>query len=386
MGQKKMILYVITQGAWGGVQHYIFDLTTNLVEDFDIMVAVGEPQGTHDLQDKLTRYTNIKTLQLKHLRRSIAPWHDILAVFELAKLYKTIKPDIVHLNSSKAGIIGSFAKLTGNYHTKLVYTVHGWVFNEPLPILIKLTYKWLEKITAKIKNKIIVLSPSDYETGRGIKIPVQKMITIPLGIKTPEKIMSQEEARKKISILFDHSNVGKIWIGTIANFYNTKGLDSLVEAARKLLNNTSKNNPHFFLIGDGPEKKKIEKLIKKYSLQKNIHLLGNIKNAAELLPAFNLFVLPSRKEGLPYTLLEALAHRVPIVATAVGGIPHLLANKKTGLLTKPDRPDLLAETIILALKQTINMQQYTSGLQYNLPKMVQATTSSYLELIIDQRS
>src|SRR3989338_4857857 len=122
--KKLKILYVITQGEWGGAQRYIFDLATNLADDFDVTVAVGEKQGKTDLQKKLGNWETrklkttdnknteyrIQNIGLKHLKRNISPIHDILAVFELAKLYRNLKPDIVHLNSSKAGILGSLAK------------------------------------------------------------------------------------------------------------------------------------------------------------------------------------------------------------------------------------------------------------------------------------
>ena len=115
---KPKLLYVITQGAWGGAQKYVFDLATSLADDFDVTVAIGEPDGVQDLQSRITlrqaqgrqyHVSRIKIMQLKHVVRRISPLHDFLAIFELRQLYKKIKPDIVHLNSSKASIIGSLA-------------------------------------------------------------------------------------------------------------------------------------------------------------------------------------------------------------------------------------------------------------------------------------
>jgi glycosyltransferase involved in cell wall biosynthesis len=172
MNQRIKILYIITQGAWGGAQRYVFDLATNLGEEFEIFVAVGEQDGPQDLQKKLEDWqadhdrAALTILQLKHLHRSIRPNQDIQAVLEIARLYQRIRPDIVHLNSTKAGIIGSFAKF-GLWFRRaaVVYTVHGWVFNEPLHDKVRWLYAWLEKVTARCKDKIIVLSKPDKDSG-----------------------------------------------------------------------------------------------------------------------------------------------------------------------------------------------------------------------------
>src|SRR3989344_796374 len=154
---KPKLLYVITQGQWGGAQKYVYDLSLALREEFEIIVAVGEPNDKPDLQNRLKK-ANLNYIQLRHLRRAISPWHDLLAIFELRRLYLKLRPSIVHLNSSKAGILGSFACQMSNVKCQmLVYTVHGWVFNEPLSLAKKKLYKLLEKITARAKSQIIVL-------------------------------------------------------------------------------------------------------------------------------------------------------------------------------------------------------------------------------------
>jgi len=107
---KLKILYIITQGEWGGAQRYVFDLVNNLADIFDITIAIGEIDGDQALKSKVkSQKSKVKIVELKHLVRNISPVHDVLAIFELKKLYKTLKPDIIHLNSSKAGIIGSLA-------------------------------------------------------------------------------------------------------------------------------------------------------------------------------------------------------------------------------------------------------------------------------------
>ena len=105
---KPKILYIITQGHWGGAQKYVYNLASALSNSFEVVVAIGEPNNNPDLQ-RLLKDKGIEHIQLKHLRRSISPIADLLAIFELKKLYKKIKPNIIHLNSSKASILGSLA-------------------------------------------------------------------------------------------------------------------------------------------------------------------------------------------------------------------------------------------------------------------------------------
>ncbi len=371
---KLKILYIVTQGEWGGAQRYVFDLATNLANEFVITIAIGEPEGRCDLQDKMKQWNegrgtrDVNIIQLKHLVRKISPIHDILAIFELAKLYKTIKPDIIHLNSSKASILGSFAfSFFVPRASSDIYTVHGWVFNEPLNQFKKTLYRWLEKFTAKWKDKIIVLSDSDYQTGQQAGISTNKLIKIPLGI-SPPIFLSKEKARQELSKLSHISYLpSHTIVGTIANLYPTKGLDTLIEAINIINIKYQISNIKFFIVGDGPEKNNLQSLITKYGLQ-NVHLLGAIDNAAQYLPAFDIFVLPSRKEGMPYTLLEAVAAGLPIVATNVGGVKELIIDA----IILND-PKILAEKIIQTIKNPIYQYKNTTP----LGEMLEKTKTTY---------
>ena len=105
--QNKTILFVITQSTWGGAQKYICDLAHKLPKQYKIYIAIGEKPN--NLKDKLPTSTTI--IPLKYLKRNISPIYDTLGVFELKQIYKKIKPDAVHLNSTKAGVLGSFATI-----------------------------------------------------------------------------------------------------------------------------------------------------------------------------------------------------------------------------------------------------------------------------------
>lgn len=340
------ILYVITQGNWGGAQRYVLDLATSLLPKLPVIMAVGEPKGSQELIEK-SQAASIPTYQFQHLVRRISPWHDLAAIFELKTAYQTLKPQVVHLNSSKAGIIGSLAALliSAKKRPVLVYTAHGWVFKEPLPWLIKQVYFYLEKWTARIKNTIIVTSPEEaLVASHELKIPQNKISYISLGLTAPE-FLNPKQARTRILEKNQKINPGTLvsqnapWYVTIANSYATKGLDVLLQAIKK-----TEKPGEFFIIGDGPKQQALLNQTKQLQLH-TVHFLGPIPNAATLLKAFDGFILPSRKEGVPYVLYEALSAGLPIIATRVGGIPSIAQKYPTITLVNPEHSIELAQAL-----------------------------------------
>jgi glycosyltransferase involved in cell wall biosynthesis len=403
----KKILYIITQSEFGGAQRYVFDLATSLNGEFEITVAAGENRGGELFQRfanlKKSDLTKIKTVYLKHLKRSINPWHDILAFFEIKRLVKKERPDIVHLNSTKAGILGSLAarSAAGYQPSAILYTAHGWVFNEPLGRYKKKIYLWLEKFTAKYKDKIICVSEYDRKIAVKLGFPAKKIITIYNGIDADNlDFLPKETARNALSAkitlnpLFkkekeNHSTAQPLngsttqIIGTIANLYKTKGIEYLIKAADILCNSYFMRHTAFIVIGDGGEKEKLKTLIQRHNVQNNFFLAGNIPEARKYIKAFDVFVLPSVKEGLPYAILEAMAAGTPVVATKTGGVPEIIRHFETGLLAEAGSPDDLAKKISEFLTQPrfgeIMAQEGLLRLKeiFSLQKMIEQTKKAY---------
>jgi len=371
------ILYFITQSEYGGAQRYVFDLANNLGREFEVAVALGE-QGKDGKLAKKLEENNIKYYIIPHLKRSISPLNEILAFFEISKLIKNYQPNIIHLNSSKISILGSLAGLFIKLkikNLKIIYTVHGWVFNEPLPAPVKWFYLWAEKFTAKFKDKIICVSESDRQVALKYKIaPVEKLITIHNGL-APVNFYTREEA---LPLLAKERAGGEVFIGSIGNLYKTKGFEYLIEAAGILTHKL--NTPAtFIIIGEGKEREALKNLIAKYNLKNNFILAGNIDQAARLLKALDIYVCSSVKEGLSYTLIEAMQAGRPIVATAVGGNPEMIENEKTGLLSKPaDARDLAEKIKTLLNNKTLALElgqnaKAKAMAEFGLEKMVEQT-------------
>ncbi len=384
MQNKIKILYLITQTDSGGAQKYIFDLATNLnKEKYEIEIAVG--QGKNQIWLQKLKEQNIKIWHLKQVVRAINPLRDFLSSFELFDLFEKSKSDIIHLNSSKIGstgaVVGWFYKKLYNKNLKIIYTAHGFVFNEPMNYFKQKFYLWSEKVSGYFKNKIICVSEQDKITALNHHIADhKKFITIHNGIDL-EKInfLNKEEIKNKLDTKFKLPN-SKFMIGTIANLYETKGLIYLIRAT-KILNKKIKDII-FVVIGEGFQRNLLEKEIKKLNLEKNFFLIGSLENAIQYLPAFDIFCLPSIKEGFPYALIEAMAAGLPIVATSVGGMLEIIEPDKNGLIVQPKKPRELAT----ALEKLLNNQELREKFkknnlekvkQFTLEKMIKETEKIY---------
>ncbi|MBI5765965.1 glycosyltransferase family 4 protein [Candidatus Falkowbacteria bacterium] len=367
------ILYIVTQSELGGAQRYISDLAKYFSGNGDdVWVAAGG----NDALFELLKNAGIKAIKLRNLVREINPLKDLQALLELKKIISDLHPDIVHLNSSKAGVLGAVAAKVASVK-KIIYTVHGFVFNEPMNRMQKIFYLLAEKISAHFKNYIICVSEFDYQQALINKIcSPKKLITIHNGIDEI-KFSSKEEAKKELNL-----PPNKIIIGCIANFYASKGLEYLIEAARIVKEKIP--GVLFVIIGDGQEKNNLISKIKKNDLAENFILTGKINQAERCLKAFDLYACSSVKEGFPYSLLEAMTAGLPIVATKVGGIPEMIKNNYSGILVEPANPDELAKAIInLCQNKSLAMHLASQALAeyhqyFNFDTMIAKTKKVYV--------
>ncbi len=406
MTKKRKILYIVTQSEIGGAQKNVLDLAVELKNRYDVLVAAG-PDGGGKIFGQLAD-NKIRWQCLKWLRRGGAnPLIDLAGLVQILLLILKEKPDIVHLHSSKAGFLGSIAgKIAG---ARVIYTVHGAVFEASFSKLARKIFLWLEKFSAYFKDKIICVSANDKKLWLNYKAaPEKKLAIIHNGIdlnKTdfPSKPEAREYLTGQSANLFESirgSDDSLKIVGTIANFFPEKGLPYLIEAADILINPVKSDkvgakqfngvnrkqlkNIIFAVVGEGPDRLLLEEIINDRHLQNKFILTGNIANASRYLKAFDVFVLPSIKEGLPYTILEAMAAGVPIVASHIGGIPEMVKNNDNGFLLFPRDTDALAKKIMELINNPALGQKFSQVSQkkiqeFSLDKMIAATEKIYLE-------
>ena len=345
-GPIKRVLFIVTVSEFGGAQKFLYNFLSNInLNNYEILLATGR-----DGDGKFTKAIEglgIKTYKLNHLRRSIKPFDDFKAIGEIRRLITEFIPDSIFLNSSKAGAIGAIAAKKFPL-TKVIYRIGGWQFNDPLPWIIKKLYIYIEKFTAKYKDIIILNNAHDVKQAKDLKIkPKISIELIHNGIDTKnsnfvEKNEARLEILNKIKNGSGSAHQAKFIIGTIANFYKTKGLVYLIEAMSRI---PEEKKAISVIIGDGLEKENLKSKIEELGLKNKVFLVGKIQDASKYLKAFDIFILPSVKEGSPWTILEAMSAKLPIIATTVGGIPEMIEDGKSGLLVSPRDSKKLAKAI-----------------------------------------
>ena len=306
--KRKRILYLITKATHGGAQKYVCDLSTNLPkEEFEPVVAYGTKGEL--VRDMAT--ANIETRALPSLTRDVGIISDIKSFFEIYRLLRTIRPDVIHLNSSKAAALGALAaRLTGI--PKIIFTAHGWPFGEKRNILAKLVLWKISWLTALLSHRVICVSNYDLISARHMPFISGKATLIYNGIK-PMVFGSGEVIRNAFP-------AGVKIAGTIGELTKNKNQIALIEQAR--------NNPGTYvaIVGEGEDRSMLQQKIREYDLESRVRLFGFLP-AADVLKGFDTFSLPSVKEGLPYVLLEAKQAGLPIEANRVGGVGEVLDAK-----------------------------------------------------------
>lgn len=311
------IVVAITQAVPGGTTSLVFDYAFWLKQKgFRVTVLAGEGEWLFERCQE----AELPCLRVPFMQREIRPWLDLPAIFSLARLLKELKPDVVHLNSSKMGVVGSIsARLAGV--SRVVYCIGGWAFLESIASWKKWVYAVAERLTASLKDQIICLHPGDKQAAEALNIRPREGITVvPNGIDLPSldrARLSRAEARQLLNLSQD-----RFVFGTIANFYTTKNLPAYIRSIAPLLRTFP--SATLILIGEGAERLQIEQAIRENTLESQVILTGAQPNAHRLLSAFDVFVLPSTKEGMPFSTLEAMAARLPCIVTDVGAHAWML--------------------------------------------------------------
>ena len=358
--KKKKILYVITKSNWGGAQRYVFDFATNLPTDsYDVAVAVG---GNGPLIGQLSD-AGIRTIGVRGFVRDVALFHDLRTLRELIALFRAEAPDVVHLNSAKAVGLGAVAaRLAGV--PRIIATIHGSASQETWrPWWQRVLIRAIECISQILAHKTIVVSARDQKPGTTLIHNGGANITF----------KSHEVARHELDISQE-----AFVVGTIGELTKNKNQRALIEAVGLL----SPGSVTLAIIGDGEMRARLETAAHT-SPSHDIRFLGFKENAAQHLRAFDIFVLPSIKEGLPYVLLEAGQAGVAVIATNVGGIPEIIEDKKTGLLVEPDNTSALCDALTLLIQDELLRKEYGTALkekvahEFSLERMVAQTLALY---------
>ncbi len=360
------ILYGITKSNFGGAQRYVFDLALEAKKlGHDVVVMCG---GEGGLVEKL-KSAGIKVINLPYFGKKFSWLADLRALFSIFKIVKAERPDVLHINSAKMGGAGIFVGRLLKVK-KIIFTAHGWAFNENRNWISKLIIKKLSWLTVLSSHKTIAVSEA-IKKEMHWPFAKRKMVVIRNGIRD-FNLLDRDNARGKLQI-----NDEEVIVGTISELHHIKGLDFLLKAWSRI------NSGKLIIIGAGEEETNLRALAQELNLGERVDFKGFVDEARSLLKGFDIFTLTSRSEGLPYAILEAGSAELPIVASKVGGIPEVIESGKEGVLVEAGDID----AIHISLQALINNKEKRISygksihekikISFSLEKMVRDTLELY---------
>jgi glycosyltransferase involved in cell wall biosynthesis len=375
---KAKIIYIITKSNWGGAQKYVFDMATEVAkEGYDVEVFFG---GNGILADKLA-LAGIKTTSLQKLGRDVSLLRDIKVLIELTRLLRQHRPDIIHLNSSKIGAIGALAGRIAGVK-KIIFTAHGWAFNEERSAPSKSILKFIYWIAIMLSHKTITVSEAMRARVAQWPFVGGKLASVHNGI-TPLAYLSKADAREFLCALVPalQERQKAKWVGSLAELHPIKNLDVAIRAIAEL--KEQGRDIIYLVFGEGEQRAVLEKLIADLGLQNDVFLLGHVDLGAQYLHALDIFMLVSRSEGLAYAILEAGMAKMPVIATAVGGIPEIITDMQSGILVQPNKPSEIAHAITYYIENHDREMEFKNTLhkkvadEFSVKKMLERTVVFY---------
>ncbi len=373
------VLHVVRPAAGGMKNHLINLVRYTDKKRFDVTVAC--PLNTA-LWDELTAL-GVQTFPIP-LVGELSPTRDYAAVHSLVKYLNQSGTTILHAHSSKGALVGRLAALMARTPV-VIFTAHNSIFYEEWPEWKKKLFATVERFLARFTDKIITVSDAlKQELMEREGLPAKQLTTIYNGIEV-EKFAAKVDTmsvRRSLNI----PELGPV-VGTIARLAPQKGVSYFLKAASLL----KEYQVNFLVVGDGPLRETLEQEATELGLQNRVIFAGQRENIAEILSVLDIYVLPSVTEGLPLTILEAMAAGKPVVATRVGGVPEAIAEGKTGLVVPSRDPEALAVALAgligerdRLIRMGANGQKHVKE-KFTVSMMVEKTKQLYNQLLTEKK-
>ena len=384
------IVYLITKANFGGAQRYVYDLATRARESgHEVVVGFG---GGGTLKDRLIE-RGVRTISIDALSRDIHLFHDVQSFFALLALLHRERPNVVHINSSKMGGMGSLAGRIWNGYarsayllrlaplqpTRIIFTGHGWAFNEDRNDLERLVIGVVHWATIHLAHTTIAVSRRTRNQVMMLPFVGHKLQVIHNGVGTQD-LLSKGDAERELGVPTDSET---LHVGTLAELHKNKGLMYALEGIALIKKQRPNQKIMFTIIGEGEERLSLESQILALGIGDSVTLAGYRENAARLLTAFDVFLLPSITEAFPYAILEAGRAGLPVVATSVGGIPEVIDDMESGILIQSKNGSEVARALLYLIdnpKRRIGLGEALRARiknRFSLLQMVNATFALY---------
>jgi glycosyltransferase involved in cell wall biosynthesis len=366
--RPQKIMLVITKSNWGGAQKYVYDIATSLNKDhgFEVTVLAG---GNGEMVRRL-KEKKVRVIEIPDLVRDVSITKDLKSLFWLFSTIRKEHPDVLHLNSSKAGSMGSFiGRLLGI--KKIIFTSHGWAFNEERPSYQKYIIRMASMLIVLLSDKTICVSEKTKESLRAPLWLLRSCVVIHNGI--PPIDFKESGAFFK-----DHNIVKKekIAILSIGELHKSKGFD----LALNYLAYLKHLSWEWHIVGEGEEREALTRKIALLELGERVFLHGHVVDASRYITSFDLFLLPSRTEALAYVAIEAIQTKLPIFASNAGGLPEVLGNDPGSMLINIRSNDTVhaLQTLLLHLPVIQDAERAEIRNHFSLETMMEHLKKLYL--------
>ncbi len=377
---KKRILHIITHLPVGGAQDNTLLTVHNLDKTRYHVTLLCGPGG--DWTERARRISDVELVVVPWLVRPVHPISDCLAVITLYRFIKKRRCHLVHTHSSKAGVLGRLAAtLARTPH--VIHTIHGFSFHDGMARPLVSLLVWIERLLSRFTERMITVSTLNRDKALLLGMGVQEQYrNIYSGIDFAKfhRNRRREEIRSQLGI----PAAAKV-IGFVGRLSRQKNPELLIQAMPGI---AAKHPESLILfVGDGELRGHMERMISTLKIKDRCLILGFREDIARYYSIFDVFVLPSRWEGLGRSLTEAMYMGCPVVATAVEGVPELIEHGKTGLLVPPGNREALEEAVSFMLDNPHKARSLAVAGHnrvrgsFNAAQMVQSIDSLYRELM-----
>lgn len=325
--RRPRVLIVITLAEVGGAQTYVASLLPALSERFDVAVA---SYGEGPLREAASM-AGARFVPLKHVRRPVRPWRDLAGLIELIRLVRRERPEIFHASSSKAGVLGRLAAFAARVPIR-IFTVHGWAFAAYSGLTSSL-YRWADRLVNPLTTVTICVSENELALG------------LEAGTCSAERTVVIRNAVDVVAAPRSGHERATPRLIAVGRLKAPKDFLTLVHALAVL----PRGSFEAVIVGDGPDREALEAEALRLGLEDQLLFVGERRDVPALLAASDIFVLSSASEGLPVSVLEAMAAELPVVSSAVGGVSELVVAGETGLLVPRGNADELAAALGLLI-------------------------------------
>lgn len=376
------ILYAITKSNWGGAQVYTYALADGARKaGAEVSVALGGADGSKPetglLAARLAE-ASIPVIPLSHIKRDIGVVREFKAFWELVRIIKKERPEVLHLNSSKMGFVGSIAgRLQGV--PRIVFTAHGWPHGENRSWFWRSCIWIASWFTIVMCHVVIVVSEYDMNHAP-VFFTKRKLHVVRNGIPSFE-LLSRAQARAELIALSPGLTTDSAWLLMNSELHPNKGIDVAIRALAELV--PTYPNLVLVVMSEGQERERLTALAQSLGIASKVFLPGFITDARFKLLAGDIFLMPSRKEGLPLAILEAGIASLPVIASNIGGIPEIIQDSQNGLLIAPNSPHALVQAIESLLSNPGRAYELGSALnkrilsEFASDRMISETCNTY---------